>query len=84
MTRTTASTSIPRLVLILIGTYLAGWFVLFSILTGFDYQYLLPYFAYSWSGGFELPAFIQLGAIAVTVLAGVVLCIRAVLRGRAG
>ena len=72
-----------RPLLLLLATYLVAWFVLFSILTEFDYPYLLRYFAYAWSGGFELPAFIQLGAIAVTALVGAVLGIRFAARRRA-
>ena len=84
MTQPSRSSKVLRAVLLLLGTYFVAWFVLFSILTGFDYKYLLTYFAYAWSGGFELPAFIQAGAIAAMVVAGVLLGVRAAARGRAG
>jgi hypothetical protein len=84
MTQATHPSRILHVVLVLVATYLAAWLTLFSILTRFDYQHLLPYFAYSWSGGFELPAFVQLGAVAAAVMAAVVSGIRTATRRRSG
>lgn len=48
--------------------YLASWTAMYFFLMGADASYFLDYLKLSWLGGGEIPGFIHLGALAVTVV----------------
>jgi hypothetical protein len=49
--------------------YAFAWLGTYLALMGGDMTYLVDYFVLSWSGGLEIPAFIQLVAIVFGLLA---------------
>jgi hypothetical protein len=51
----------------LIATYLVSWIAIYSVVMGGDYAFLAEYLTYGWSGGGELPTFIQAGALLLTL-----------------
>lgn len=59
----------------LVCVYLASWFVVYAVIMEFDFRLIFSYFKWSWSGGFELPSFIQFFAIATTVLYFIIIAI---------
>src|SRR5688500_9083919 len=52
--------------------YLLTWVVAYSVVMEFDYRFVLEYFRLGWQGGGELPAAIQMAAIAISLLAAVI------------
>lgn len=64
-----------RRVLTVLGIAIAGYFVAwvlaYSIVMEFDYAYLGRYFILAWSGGGELPAFIQLIALSFALITAI-------------
>lgn len=64
-----------KTLLILCVVYAATWFAGYIAVIGFDFRFVPEYFLLGWSGGGELPAFIQLLAI---MTSGVTLIIVAI------
>ncbi len=53
---------------IAVVVYALAWLCTYTILLGGDMTYLGDYFLFSWTGGGELPAFIQFVAVSVGLL----------------
>jgi len=58
-----------KYVIAAIGGYVVGWPATYVLLMGCDFRYFVTYFDYSWTGGGEIPTFIQLGGIAAALIA---------------
>lgn len=76
-----------RRVALIIGVtvlmYTASWLVWYISILGTDFSYVFEYFYLAWTkGGFEYPAFIQLGALATTVLGWVLILLFIYIRKR--
>ena len=48
-----------KLICVFLTTYIVMWFLSYSIIMMFDFHYLLEYFIFGFTGGGELPTFIQ-------------------------
>jgi len=48
--------------------YCAAWTISFMFFVGLDFQYYFEYLALAWTGPGEIPAFIQWGALTITLM----------------
>lgn len=56
---------------VLLIAYFSSWVIVYSIVMKGDYSFIAKYFLSGWSGGGELPTFIQAGSLLLTlILAG--------------
>jgi hypothetical protein len=51
------------------AVYLAAWFVSYVFYVGADFQFVADYWIFFWTGGGELPTFIQLTSWLLTLAA---------------
>lgn len=63
---------IISLFLIFFLSYCISWGVTYSIIMKMDYRYFLEYLRMSWSGPGEIPAFIQISALFISVIMTVI------------
>lgn len=59
---------INRLILIVL-IYLVSWTVSYSVFMGFDFHYYFEYLHLAWTNPGEKPAFIQITAIVLSIIA---------------
>ena len=52
-----------------IGGYAVGWTLIYTLQMHGDFQYFFTYLYLAWTGPGEIPAFIQVGAIGVALVA---------------
>lgn len=58
-----------KYVFTVIGGYIVGWTVVYAILMAGDFRYFFKYLRLAWTQPGELPTFINVGAIAVALIA---------------
>ena len=57
--------------------YLVAWFAAYLIIVGIDFRFLLQYLKLSWTGGLEIPSFIQaLAFLILLVICSILFAIR--------
>jgi hypothetical protein len=54
--------------LIILGTYLSLWTVLYTVVMGTDFSYYFTYQYLGWAGGGEIPTFITMYAVLGTII----------------
>lgn len=63
-------------------TYFLSWFVVYAIVMNFDFGFVFEYLTLGWTGGGELPTFIQFGALLVTAIVALAAGLLAYFRAR--
>lgn len=57
-----------KYIAMILGVYIFLWTVAYAVLMKFDFKYYFNYLWLSWTGPGEMPAYIQISAVILTIL----------------